>query len=46
MQCALTPCGRTLLPVLTVMAKQGKKHKKSGHANNGDRAASLLQAVC
>jgi DNA-binding HxlR family transcriptional regulator len=43
---ALTPYGRTLLPVLTRMAKRGKKHKKSGHANNGDGAASLLQAVC
>jgi DNA-binding HxlR family transcriptional regulator len=32
---ALTPYGRTLLPVLTLMAKWGKKHKKSGHANNG-----------
>ena len=27
---ALTPCGRTLVPVLTLMAKWGKKHKKSG----------------
>jgi DNA-binding HxlR family transcriptional regulator len=42
---ALTPYGRTLVPVLTLMAKWGKKHKKSGHANNGAAAASLLQAV-
>jgi DNA-binding HxlR family transcriptional regulator len=42
---ALTPYGRTLVPVLTLMAKWGKKHKKSGHGNNGAAAASLLQAV-
>jgi DNA-binding HxlR family transcriptional regulator len=42
---ALTPYGRTLLPVLTLMAKWGKKHTKSGHASNGAEAASLLQAV-
>ena len=42
---ALTPYGRTLVPVLTLMAKWGKKHKKSGHANNGTQAVPLLQAV-
>ena len=42
---ALTPYGRTLVPVLTLMAKWGKKHKKSGHANNGTQAVALLQAV-
>jgi DNA-binding HxlR family transcriptional regulator len=42
---ALTPYGRTLVPVLTLMSKWGKKHKKSGHANNGVETASLLQAV-
>jgi len=36
---ALTPTGVTLVPVLTLMAKWGKKHKKSGHANNGAEAA-------
>ena len=41
----LTPYGRTLVPVLTLMAKWGKKHKKSGHANNGAEATSLLQGV-
>jgi DNA-binding HxlR family transcriptional regulator len=42
---ALTPYGRTLVPVLTLMAKWGKKHKKSGYTSNGAEAASLLQAV-
>ena len=42
---ALTPYGRTLVPVLTLMARWGKKHKKSGHVNNGAEAASLLQVV-
>jgi DNA-binding HxlR family transcriptional regulator len=42
---ALSAYGRTLVPVLTLMAKWGKKHKNSGHANNGPGAASLLQAV-
>jgi DNA-binding HxlR family transcriptional regulator len=42
---ALTPYGRTLVPVLTLMAKWGKRHKKSGHANNGAEAATRLQAV-
>jgi DNA-binding HxlR family transcriptional regulator len=43
---ALTPYGRTLVPVLTLMAKWGTKHKKSGHANKGPESDSLLQAVC
>src|SRR3984893_14884269 len=42
---ALTPYGRTLVPILTLMAKWGKKHKKSGNANNGAEAASLLQVA-
>src|SRR6266478_9337075 len=40
---ALTSYGRTLVPVLTLMAKWGKKHKKYSHSKN--EAASLLQAV-
>ena len=42
---ALTPYGRTLVPVLALMAKWGKRHKKSGQANNGAEAASPLQTV-
>jgi DNA-binding HxlR family transcriptional regulator len=42
---ALTPYGRTLVPILTLMAKWGKKHKKYSHAKNGNEAASLLEAV-
>jgi DNA-binding HxlR family transcriptional regulator len=42
---ALTPYGRTLIPVLTLMAKWGNKHKKTGQANNGAEAASLLHAI-
>jgi DNA-binding HxlR family transcriptional regulator len=41
---ALTPYGRSLVPVLTLMAKWGKKHKKYGHANNR-AATALLKAV-
>ena len=40
---ALTAYGRTLVPVLTLMAKWGKKHKKYSHSKN--EAASQLQAV-
>jgi DNA-binding HxlR family transcriptional regulator len=42
---ALTPYGRTLVPVLTLMAKWGKKHKNSRQANNSAETRSLLQAV-
>jgi DNA-binding HxlR family transcriptional regulator len=41
----LTHYGRTLVPVLTLMAKWGKRHKKSGLANNGAEAASLLETA-
>jgi DNA-binding HxlR family transcriptional regulator len=42
---ALTPYGRTLVPVLGLMAKWGKKHKKSGNANNGAEAACSRQSL-
>jgi DNA-binding HxlR family transcriptional regulator len=41
---ALTPYGRTLVPVLTLMAKWGTKHKKSGHASKGPESDFGLPA--
>jgi DNA-binding HxlR family transcriptional regulator len=36
----LTSYGRTLLPVLTLMAKWGKKHKRATHATHGPDVAA------
>ena len=42
---ALTPYGRTLVPVLTLMAKWGKSHKKSKEPKNIPDLASRVPAV-
>ena len=41
----LTPYGRTLVPVLTVMAKWGETHKKSQEAKNISEPGGRLQRV-
>src|SRR5215469_12743847 len=45
---SLTPYGRTLVPVLTLMAKWGKTHKKSKEARSLRTAAEekLQQSQC
>jgi DNA-binding HxlR family transcriptional regulator len=42
---ALSPYGRTLVPVLTLMAKWGKRHKKSKESKSIVDLASHLQAI-
>jgi len=43
---SLTPYGRTLVPVLTLMAKWGERHRKSAHGRREDTSsyASSRQA--
>lgn len=41
---ALTPYGRTLVPILTLLAKWGRKHKKYSYANKGSEAASAARS--
>jgi DNA-binding HxlR family transcriptional regulator len=41
----LTPYGRTLVPVLTLMAKWGDTHKKSKEVKNVPELAGSLQRV-
>lgn len=42
---ALTPYGRTLVPVLTMMAKWGQTHKKSKEVRNVPELSSRVQKV-
>ena len=42
---SLTPYGRTLVPVLTLMAKWGKTHKKSKENKNPRRPSQAPQMV-
>jgi DNA-binding HxlR family transcriptional regulator len=42
---ALTPYGKTLVPVLTLMAKWGQTHKKSKETNNTSETAGRLEDI-
>jgi DNA-binding HxlR family transcriptional regulator len=42
---ALTPYGQTLVPVITLMAKWGKRHKKHSVAKTGSERSSDREAA-
>jgi DNA-binding HxlR family transcriptional regulator len=41
---SLTPYGRTLVPVLTLMAKWGERHRKSAHGRREDRSSAYTSS--